>query len=221
MTARQSKPAPETAEVPIPQQSDNGQGPPPEVTYNPLDLSRLRSRSTVLAGVTRKPKRIPVLNTPEANSFVRVRHGAEYQATIDLVVAKNASGSSDRKPLYVAGNEDVEEELERFIRPHKIRLAITKHDRVYFVWARQELNGENSWTDSMFRAMQDAEDAWVSIEADQVLSEYTTHVSPNTDRWGEPKWPDYSLQDTIDIAFKDRIIDSLDGAVARRLLGLD
>ena len=36
----------------------------------------------------------------------------------------------------------------------------------------------------------------------------------------EPEWPSHSLQELIRIAFRDRMIDSLDHPVVKRLRGL-
>ena len=116
----------------------NGQvtaDPPGEVVYNPLKLDKLRTKSDVLKGVWTDPSRIPVLTRPEPNTWVRVRPGEEYSAVIDLLVATNASNSGDRNPLYVA-TDAVRPELERFIKPHRVAVGVTYHEKVEFVWAR-------------------------------------------------------------------------------------
>jgi hypothetical protein len=202
----------------------NGEGqdyePPGEVAYNPLKLSSLRSRSNVLKGVWTDPSRVPVLARPEANTWVRVRPGEEYAAIIDLLVATNASNSGDRNVVYVA-TDNVRPELERFVRPHRIALGITYHDKVEFLWARSLAAGSNTWTDSIMRAMDAAETDWIALESDRPRGEYRVHHSPRSADWGDPEWTDRTLEDVIALALRDRIIDSLDHEVAKRLLGLD
>jgi hypothetical protein len=194
--------------------------PPGEVVYNPLKLDKLRSKSSVLKGVWTDPSRVPVWSTPETNMWVRVRPGEEYAAVIDLVVATNASNSGDRNPLYVA-TDDVRPEMERFIRPHRVTVGITYHDKVVFLWARSLGAGSNTWTDSVMKAMDEAETDWVSLESDRAHSEYKVHHSPRSKEWGEPLWPDQTLEDVVGLALRDRIIDSMDHVVVKRLLGLD
>src|SRR6476620_216742 len=112
--------------------SANGQAPPDEVVYNPLKLDKLRTRSDVLKGVWTDPSRVPVLTRPEPNTWIRVRPGDEHSAVIDLLVATNASNSSDRNPLYVA-TDAVRPEVERFIKPHRVVIGVTYHDKVEFL----------------------------------------------------------------------------------------
>jgi len=198
----------------------NGQAPPGEVSYNPLKLSNLRSRSDVLKDVWTDPSRVPIWTRPEANMFVRIRPGEDFTDAIDLLVAKNASNSSDRNPVYVA-TDDVRPELERFIKPHRVAVGITYHDKVQFLWVRAISTGSNSWTDSIMRAMDAAVNDWIALESDQPHDEYMIHHSPRSKEWGDPKWPDQTLEDVLALAFRDRVIDSLDHAVAKRLLGMD
>ena len=201
----------------------NGQAPahpPGEVAYNPLKLSSLRSRSDVLKGVWTDPSRVPILSVPEVNTFVRTRAGDDYTEVVDLLVAKNASNSSDRNPLYVV-TDAVRPQLERFLKPCRIAVGITYHDKVQFLWARPINTGSNSWTDSVMRAMDAAQTDWISMESDRPHDEYKIHHGPHSKEWGDPKWPDQTLEDVVGLAFRDRIVDSLDHAVAKRLLGLD
>lgn len=201
----------------------NGQAhtvPPGEVVYNPLKLDKLRTKSDVLKGVWTDPSRIPVLTRPEPNTWVRVRSGEEYSAVIDLLVATNASNSNDRNPLYVA-TEAVRPELERFIKPHRVVVGVTHHDKVEFLWARAVGGGDNAWTSSIMRAMDRGETHWIALESDRALGEYKVNVAPRSDQWGEPKWHDRTLEDVLGLAFRDRIIASMDHDIAKRLLGLD
>jgi hypothetical protein len=201
--------------------SNNGEAPPPpEVAYDPLKLTSLRSKSSVLKGVTRMPSRIPIEHRPAQGVWVRVRPGEEHTETIDLLVATNTSNSADRNVLYVA-TDAVCPDLEAFIRPHKVCIGMSYHDKVVFLWVRSLSVGNNTWTDSCLKAMVTAETAWVTLETDHPHSEYRVHVAPNNDQWGEPDWPDQSLEELIGTAFKDRVIRSLDHPIAARLLGLD
>ena len=194
--------------------------PPEEVLYNPLKLDKLRTKSDVLKGVWTDPSRIPVLTRPEPNTWVRVRPGEEYSAVIDLLVATNASNSGDRNPLYVA-TDAVRPELERFIKPHRVAVGVTYHDKVEFLWARAVGGGDNTWTASIMRAMDKCETDWIALDSDRALGEYKIHVAPRSEQWGEPKWRDRTLEDVLGLAFRDRIINTMDHDVVKRLLGLD
>lgn len=208
------------ADEPDEPEDDKLTSPPGEVLYNPLKLSALRSKSNVLKGVWTDPSRVPIWDKPEANTWVRVRPGEEFTEVVDLLVATNASNSSDRNPLYIA-TDAVRPELERFIKPCRVAVGITHHDKVQFLWARSLGAGSNPWTDSVMRAMDAAQTYWVSLESDRALGEYRVHKAPRSEQWGDPEWPGQTLEDVLGLAFRDRIIDSMEHVVAKRLLGLD
>src|SRR5262249_42271670 len=136
-----------TPGLPITEPSENGDR-PAEVVYDPLKLSNLRSKSTVLKGVTTMQSRVPVPHRPDEGVWVRVRPGEEHSEIVDLLVATNASNSADRNTLYVA-TDGVRADLERFIRPHRVAVGITYHDKVVFLWVRSLPTGTNTWTDSV------------------------------------------------------------------------
>lgn len=201
----------------------NGQAqtvPPEEVVYSSLKLDKLRTKSDVLKGVWTDPSRVPVLTRPEPNTWIRVRAGEEYSAVIDLLVATNASNSSDRNPLYVA-TDSVRPELERFVKPHRVVVGVTYHDKVEFLWVRSVGGGDNAWNTSVMRAMDRGETHWIALESDRALGEYKINVAPRSAQWGEPKWVNRTLEDVLGLAFRDRVIDTLDHDVAKRLLGTD
>ena len=198
--------------------SSNGQGPTAgEVTYDPLKLSSLRSKSGVLKGLRALPSRIPIVHRPENGEFFRIRPGGEYTEIVDLLTCTSASNSGDRHALYVVVDE-VRPLLERFVKPHRITVGINRQ-KVVFLWARALSAGENSWTDSVWAAQHKARTAWVTLESDMARSEYTVHYAEN-DEWGDPEWDDRTLEDLIGDAFKDRVIQSADHPVALRLRGL-
>lgn len=208
-----------TPDSPTTDPSANGSG-PAEVVYDPLKLSSLRSKSSVLKGVTSMQSRVPIEHRPAQGVWVRVRPGEANTEIIDLLVATNTSNSADRNNLYVV-TDGVRPDLEAFVRPHKVAVGMTYHDKVVFLWVRSLSVGNNSWTDSALKAMTTAQAAWVTMETDHPLNEYKVHVAPNTEQWGEPKWPDQSLEELVETAFRDRVIRSLDHPIAARLLGLD
>jgi hypothetical protein len=208
-----------TPDLPTTEPSANGSR-PAEVVYDPLKLSSLRSKSSVLKGVSTMQSRVPIEHRPAQGVWVRVRPGETYTEIIDLLVATNTSNSADRNNLYVV-TDAVRPDLEMFVRPHKVAVGMTYHDKVIFLWVRSLSVGNNSWTDSALKAMTTAQTAWVTMETDQPLSEYKVHVAPNNSQWGEPKWPDQTLEELVMTAFRDRVIRSLDHPIAARLLGLD
>ena len=75
----------------------------------------------------------------------------------------------------------------------------------------------NSWHESMIRAIQVAEDKWVRIESNPDASQYIVIVS--RDHQGDPKWPEQTMDELVMECFRDRIIQSADHPLIRRLEG--
>jgi hypothetical protein len=75
----------------------------------------------------------------------------------------------------------------------------------------------NSWHESTIRAIQMAEDKWVRIESNPDASQYIVIVS--RDDQGDPKWPEQTMDELVMECFRDRIIQSTDHPLIRRLEG--
>lgn len=83
----------------------------------------------------------------------------------------------------------------------------------YMLWIinMTERNGELSgWSSSAMDAVSEATGKWVRIIADTEEGAYTTFVAQNQEALGSPSFPDWSLEKVIALAFKDRIIESLE-----------
>jgi hypothetical protein len=59
---------------------------------------------------------------------------------------------------------------------------------------------------------------WIRVKANISLGAYEVSVAESTT--AEPAWEKLTFQELIQIAFRDRIITSIDHAVVRRLRGL-
>ena len=59
---------------------------------------------------------------------------------------------------------------------------------------------------------------WVRIKANMNLGAYEMYVAEN-EKIPDPTWPELSFDEIIRIAFRDRLIDSPDHPVIKRLRG--
>ena len=58
---------------------------------------------------------------------------------------------------------------------------------------------------------------WIRMQADMALSGYRIYQAEG--QLSEPEWPGAPFNELLDIAFKDRVIDSQDHPVFNKLLG--
>jgi hypothetical protein len=93
---------------------------------------------------------------------------------------------------------------------------------VLFVWpVPVPADGQraNSWHTSAREAAVLAAGEWIRLSANTALKAYDVTVSPPLVKIPEPEWPtDKSFNDILRIAFKDRVIETVDHPVIQRLL---
>jgi hypothetical protein len=90
-----------------------------------------------------------------------------------------------------------------------------------FIWplALPSEGGRRSdWHETAREAAERAKKAWVRLSADMSLGAYRIYQAEGA--LSDPTWPEKSLNELLEIAFKDRIIDREDHPVVRRLRGL-
>jgi hypothetical protein len=89
-----------------------------------------------------------------------------------------------------------------------------------FMW-RIKLPGpdgrSNTWTASALQIAKAAETTWCRMVSDMTSGMYT-HFEP-TAELPDPKWPELSFKEIVKLAFRGRMIDSLDHPVVRELRG--
>ena len=74
------------------------------------------------------------------------------------------------------------------------------------------------WHRSAREAAELAMKQWVRIKANRSLGAYEIFVAEGA--MSEPVWPEATYQDLIRLAFRDRLISTLDHPVIKRLRGL-
>jgi hypothetical protein len=111
-------------------------------------------------------------------------------------------------------------ELSEFVAPVRLRLAVTRQ-KTAFLWPLKLPMNQgrvNPWHDSAIEAAALGETNWMRVSADMGLGAYQPAVARAD--LGEPQWPSEPWSEIVRIALKGKVIDSLDHAVVRQLLGL-
>ena len=156
---------------------------------------------------------VPVEKPPRAH-FFRVRPGDEFSAAFNLLDAAKLGGEG----LYA-----IIPQVACLVADHtrlvQLRLAVTQFDAPYFLPV--PLPGpdgrSNPWHLSLARGATLAETRWIRISADMRRGAYT--VFDALGHLAEPRWPAESFNDLLEIAFRDRIIESEDHPLIQQLLG--
>ena len=110
-------------------------------------------------------------------------------------------------------------ELQNEIVPKVLFTAMTRQGDL-FVWHIRlpDVDGKlHEWNKSALEAAKHAETKWVRIAANQSVGAYDVYEAIG--EIPDPNWTGLSFQEIIKIAFKGKIIDSLDHPVLKRLRG--
>jgi hypothetical protein len=177
-----------------------------------LDALRLSPDAAAINGTTEILSHIP-LRKPNRHEFFRTR--PEPQMWFDTGIFED---KEEREVFFVA--PAMREALVGEIRPVILVPTITRQG-VLLLWPlKLPMEGmrHNSWSETSREAAEMAKEKWIRLAPDMGLGGYRIYVAEG--ELSEPQWPDKPLNEIMQIAFRDRIVDSENHPVVRRLRGL-
>jgi hypothetical protein len=186
---------------------------PTQAILDPFDLNNLRlSQSFVeTAGVKKLLRTVPV-HKPNPQDYVRVHPSPEFRADFPVIELK------EEREEYIAISKLVPELIGEFVSK-TLFTAINKQG-VIFLWPVRlpDPDGKSmEWWRSAREAADRAMAAWVRVKANMSLGAYEMFIAEG--HMGDPAWPEITYQELIRLAFRDRLITSLDHPVIKRLRG--
>ncbi len=75
----------------------------------------------------------------------------------------------------------------------------------------------NRWHESLAQAVEKAKSVWIRISANKDLGGYD--IFEATAKLPDPVWPDITMDELLEVAFKGRVITSLDHPIVQERLG--
>lgn len=188
---------------------------PAAAAPDPFDPASLRLSQDFAASVGVKKALLTVpVRKPAKEWFVQVHPEESYRLLTTVLELKE-----DREIHLVSATLRDELATEPTFGVRMLFTAQTRQG-VLFVWPVR-LPGTDGkideWNRSLLEAATMAAGKWVRVAANMHLGAYEV-----TEALGDlppPTWPDVSMADILRIAFKGRMIESLDHPVLRRLRG--
>ena len=180
---------------------------------DPFDPENLRLDQSFVetSGVKKLLTTVPV-RKPNNQDFVRVHPDEAYRLTSAIIELKD-----DREVYLVLPH--VAHQLPGECSPVILYTAINRQG-VVFLWPVKLPTADGKileWHRSAAEAAERAMSAWIRVKADMALGAYAMYEASST--IPDPIWPTASLKDLLKIGFKDRLVDSLDHPVIKRLRG--
>jgi hypothetical protein len=178
-----------------------------------FNLEELRLKQDFGAGSLVKKALLTVpVRKPNKQDFIRTRPGEEWQAPLALIELKE-----DRE-VYVVTPNLVGELSDEAVA--KLIVTAVNRQGVPFLWPIRlpsEDGRHDAWNRSAMEAANIAARQWVRVSANMSLGAYDVFTAQA--EMPEPVWPDVPLSELVRIAFKGRVIDTLEHPVVRRLRG--
>ena len=211
----------ETASVAEPQMDGNGpdtpegSGPVAAEPPDPFDPERLRLSQKFGAelGVKKALLTVPV-RKPAKEWWIRTHPDESYRVETALLELK------EENELYLI-EPDLWNRLatEATFGPRALFTAINRQG-VLFLWPVRMPGPDgrlDPWNRSALQAASMAQEGWVRVQANRSLGAY--EVSQAQGDIPEPQWPEESLRQLLEVAFRDRFVRDLDHPVLRQLRG--
>jgi hypothetical protein len=180
--------------------------------FTNLDALRLSPGAAAVSGTTEVLSHVP-LRKPNRHEFFRTR--VEPEMWFDTGIFED---KEEREVFFVT--PAMREALVGEIRPVILVPTITRQG-VLLLWPLKlpvEGMRHNSWSETAREAAELAKTKWIRLAPDMGLGGNRIYVAEG--ELSEPQWPDKPLNEIMQIAFRDRVVDSENHPVVRRLRGL-
>jgi hypothetical protein len=124
-------------------------------------------------------------------------------------------GDSSDDYYLVSGS--LADQLADFVNPFKLVVGVDRQG-VVFVWPLMpDPEQLNAWHITAIQAVENAQLEWTRVQSNMSLGANELYSAEGiTD---EPKWPELSMNEIFEIAFKQKIIKRPDHFVLKQLLG--
>jgi hypothetical protein len=180
---------------------------------DPFDPENLRLDQSFVetSGVKKLLTTVPV-RKPNNQDFVRVHPGEDYRLNAAVIELRE-----DREIYLVLPT--VAAQLPAECAPVTLYTGINRQS-VTFLWPVKLPTPDgkrNEWHRSAAEAAERAMGCWLRVRANMDLGAYEQFEASST--IPDPIWPTATLRELLKIGFKDRLVDSLDHPVIKRLRG--
>ncbi len=185
----------------------------PATPSNNNDLKSLRLPANYGATLGVKKLLTTVLvGRPKKPQFFRTHISDEM--TFPAMILEN----KEARESYVVV-PDVAQEISGLVRPVMLHAAIDRQNNPFLIPV--PLPGEdgtrNPWHESLAQAVEHAKLKWIRIAANMHAGCYDVYEAEG--ELPEPEWPTLDIDALIQVAFRGKIIYSLDHPIVQALLG--
>ena len=182
-------------------------------TSTSIDLKSLRLPADYGATLGVKKLLANVLvGKPKKPQFFRTH--ASDEMTFPAMLSEN----KESRECYLVLPE-VAQEISELVRPVMLHAAIDRQNNISLIPVPLpgEAGTRNPWHESLAQAVEHAKLKWIRITANMHAGGYDVYEAEG--ELPEPEWPAHDIDALVQVAFRGKIITSLDHPVVQSLLG--
>jgi hypothetical protein len=178
-----------------------------------FDLNELRLPANYGAtfGVKKVLNSVSV-GKPNKAQFFRIH------ASLEMTFLAMILEQKETRETYLV-RPDVADQIAELVRAVQLLVGVDRQGNAFLVPVTLPgLDGRrNKWHESLAQACELAKAKWIRIAANMGVGAYDVFEAQS--ELMPPEWPEYGLDQMIEVAFRGKIVESLDHPVVRSLLG--
>jgi len=178
-----------------------------------FDLNELRLPANYGAtfGVKKVLNSVSV-GKPNKAQFFRI-HASQEMTFLAMILEQK-----ETRETYLV-RPDVADQIAELVRAVQLLVGVDRQGNAFLVPVTLPgLDGRrNKWHESLAQACELAKAKWIRIAANMGVGAYDVFEAQA--ELMPPEWPEYGLDQMIEVAFRGKIVESLDHPVVRSLLG--
>ena len=153
-----------------------------------------------------------LVGKPKKPQFFRTH--ASDEMTFPAMLSEN----KESRECYLVLPE-VAQEISELVRPVMLHAAIDRQNNISLIPVPLpgEAGTRNPWHESLAQAVEHAKLKWIRITVNMHAGGYDVYEAEG--ELPEPEWPAHDIDALVQVAFRGKIITSLDHPVVQSLLG--
>jgi hypothetical protein len=188
----------------------------------PSFTEKFKSKNApILSGVETLLMALPVLKIGEVDDFVRLHPSEDNYFTHEMCFVSVPIQGTKRDLLHVIEDDLAVQYLPaKKIKRHRLALASKPYDKFFFCIVPSR-NLDNDWNKQALDACYRAQTQWVQVQSrrPEGVDGYESKPAVDPDAFPETKWPTRSLDELLEVTFRETFIDHDRHPALLRLIG--
>ena len=175
-----------------------------------------------ISGVQTLLTALPILKIGEVDDYSRFHPSEDEYWTCELCFVSVPVKGAKRNLLHVIDDDLAVQHLpSKKIRRHRLALACKPESNAFFFCIVPSQNLDNAYNADALKACYMARSHWIQAMSRQSegAEGYEIKFAQDQDAFTEPKWPTRSLDELLEVTFKDSNIDHDRHPALLRLIG--